>query len=856
MKRIILFLSVVVLPFRLYAFIPEIKSYGSKDFNSNPICYDIARDHISGNIYFATEYSLIEYDGARWNNLNISSAVFACKFSNDGRLYVGGENEIGYFDKSGGKFNYISITKKQFRNFGRIKKIEVKANEVFFYTKDEVFCYYSKTGLLSSAKNSFNSDTHLIPAELFKNNRDKIFISCKIKNGCYAIGTKKEGIYIFTPDLQLKYHLTVEDGLLSNAITNLYEDQSGDLWVATHKGVSVIKLGLPYVYLEENQEIDGMGYCSLQMDTQIYLGTSNGLFITNLPLDRKQKITRIQNITNKVHCLYQDGPNIICCTETGLFVKKAGAAFFKVKGSDNIAWTVVRSATSADHFLVGTIDGIYLLTKAAGNYELGTKLSGFEESSRNILMIDRHLWVLHGLKGLYHLALNQNSTQVTSCVNVNTIMNVAPNYFHDLCRLQNNYFVSSYGGTYEIQGQKIVRSERFAAIADKIHRLRAVNDSIAFYKKMQKPVLIQFRSGVFQPLYDLSDMPVRLAGSAENICQLQHDYLIGTEEGFALFSGNNISYKIFPPLISAAVIHAKRDTSIYNFEKPVILSANENNISFQYSLPDYRNFSNKTFETSLQKENNAALTDLITADFKEYTNLAPGQYVFMVRIWQNNQWFTSQKIHFEIMAPWYMTIYAYCIYVFLACIIIVVLQKWFKASVKNIEQKLYLEKQEDIKQLQMLREKDILQQQLEKKEDELAFIAINYVQQKQALEKIRDKMNDTVLKFPENQKKDIQQIPQLLDELIAEETVGNWQDFQMHYDKANNNFFAKLKALDPDIDESTLLLCSYIIVNKNNQEIGELLHLAKESIAKRKYRLKKKWNLDEKTDLRAFLKSL
>ena len=99
MKLVLLFFLVLI-SVEVQAFLPKIKSYGSKDFNTNPTCYDIARDAKSGKMYFATAYQLIEFDGINYKQLSVPSTIFVCQFDNNGKMYVGGENEIGYFENT------------------------------------------------------------------------------------------------------------------------------------------------------------------------------------------------------------------------------------------------------------------------------------------------------------------------------------------------------------------------------------------------------------------------------------------------------------------------------------------------------------------------------------------------------------------------------------------------------------------------------------------------------------------------------------------------------------------------------------------------------------------------------------
>jgi len=434
-------------------------------------------------------------------------------------------------------------------------------------------------------------------------------------------------------------------------------------------------------------------------------------------------------------------------------------------------------------------------------------------------------------------------------------MNFAPNYFHDLVSLGNHNFVSSYDGVYEIKGNSIFLSNKMNYIKAKTHRLRKINDSLAFYKKDQKPVIVKYKHGQFYPLLDISNMPVKLAGSTESITLIGQDYLIGTEEGFAYYSNKIKDGKIFPPKINSVCLLEHPDSNVLGLE-PIIFTANQNNLSFHYCLPDFGSVSEQVFETVLQQKGQVAIVSSTTAPFKEYTNLSFGKYIFYVRIRRNGKVYQSTPLNFEIKVPWYLTTFAFLLYCLLFIILGVIIFKIFKWRLNKIKHKLEVEKAAEIREINILREKEALEQTLARKQEELAFISINYVQKKISLSKVSDKIIDLLSASTFAPEKGLIKVKTLMNEFIKEENQDNWHDFEMHYDKANDNFFAKLKAFDPDIDESNLLLCSYILLNKNNQEIADLMFLAKESIAKRKYRLKKKWNLDDKTDLRLFLKAL
>ena len=85
---------------------------------------------------------------------------------------------------------------------------------------------------------------------------------------------------------------------------------------------------------------------------------------------------------------------------------------------------------------------------------------------------------------------------------------------------------------------------------------------------------------------------------------------------------------------------------------------------------------------------------------------------------------------------------------------------------------------------------------------------------------------------------------------------SNWENFQVHFDQKNDNFFQKLKKIDSKLNESYLLFCSYVKMGKSNKEIAELMNISVAAVEKRKYRLKKKWCINSETSFTDHIRSL
>ncbi len=91
----------------------------------------------NGLIYFGNQEGIIEYDGVRWRHLPAPSAfIFHLIAAADGRLWAGGEDEIGYYEPdASGTQTYHSLAAKlpeSMRPWGRDRGLVVHGDDIFF----------------------------------------------------------------------------------------------------------------------------------------------------------------------------------------------------------------------------------------------------------------------------------------------------------------------------------------------------------------------------------------------------------------------------------------------------------------------------------------------------------------------------------------------------------------------------------------------------------------------------------------------------------------------------------------------------------------------------------------------------
>jgi len=85
---------------------------------------------------------------------------------------------------------------------------------------------------------------------------------------------------------------------------------------------------------------------------------------------------------------------------------------------------------------------------------------------------------------------------------------------------------------------------------------------------------------------------------------------------------------------------------------------------------------------------------------------------------------------------------------------------------------------------------------------------------------------------------------------------NSWHDFKTAFESIESEFFTKLTKINPKLTSLDLKHCAYIRMNLDNYEVSKILNVEMKSLQMTRYRLKKKLNLNEKTQLREFILSV
>ena len=450
--------------------IPLKSHFSSEIYNGSIQNWSFDQD-ANGILYVANNEGLIEFDGNEWSKYKVplSTKIRAVRVDHQNRVFVGGQNQLGYFKNTEKGFEFTSLIdnlEPNAQSIAEIWKIIEINKSIYFHTESKLLVYngteirelnlpgylqflfkhknkliaqFYKKGLFELVNGEFKSipETKLLPeiigitesndedfyfskmGVIFKSSKlnkpfkdyskefGSINVVIKLNNGGYAVGTQNNGLIILNSNFTIKHRFTKNNGLSGRTVKSVYEDGFHNLWVALNNGIDYLKMSLPFSLINEEVAIEGTGYAAHKFKDKIYLGTNNGVFTQNLNKSFKYpaKYNLLSGSEGQVWNFSQIDDELILNHNKGASM---------IRGSELIkfhnigSWGFIK--TNMPNMIIGgDYNGLKYFTKQNGKWTYKSNMPKLNESSRIIKFEnDSTLWMTHGSKGAYKLQLDRN----------------------------------------------------------------------------------------------------------------------------------------------------------------------------------------------------------------------------------------------------------------------------------------------------------------------------------------------------------------------------------------------------------------------------------------------------------------
>jgi AraC family transcriptional regulator, chitin signaling transcriptional activator len=685
---------------------------------------------------------------------------------------------------------------------------------------------------------------------------DSSVYSCELlSDGDIAIGTVSNGIFILSKEGKLKHQISQQNGLSNNTVLSLFEDKERNLWLGLDNGINCINLNSPIQSYVDDSGTLGTVYCSQLYKGKLYIGTNQGLFYK--VYQSNDTFHFVEGTKGQVWSLYLYDQTLFCGHDKGTFIIEDGKAqnVFSLTGT----WSFRAVPHHKELILQGNYYGISVLEKTNNQWHFRNKLKGFDYSSKYFeINSNDGIYVSHEYKGVFRLLYDD---QLRSINSFTTYKYPLKGKNSCLIKFNNAIYYSYKEGIFKLDNKtkqfkkdkllsSIFENDLYTSgkmIVDNSNKLWLFSKNHINYYSSNKLNNKLSKSSI--------PIPISLTNSMlgyENITQLSNSiYFFGTTDGYYLLNINNLYYDDYQVFISKIVTNVlDKSVHIDDISNSGVYKHDENNITISFTVPEYNKYINTEYKYILEGFQDK-WTGWHTESSVNFKNLSPGDYVFRLKAkYANSEIKNSVVYSFTILRPWYRTNLAIVCYILLFFIGILIAHIKFTAYHKRQQEKLIEENNlllefkelENEKQIMLLKNQQ-LSEDVDVKNRELAASTMSLNSKNELLSYIQQDLKNTT----ESDSKNIKSVISTISKNINKN--DSWSVFQEAFDNADKGFLKKVKELHPTLTSNDLRLCAYLRLNLSSKEIAPLLNISVRSVEIKRYRLRKRMDLDHEQGL-------
>lgn len=857
MQRFItLFCLVVMACLNVLAGVPFINHYGIEDYGSGHSTWRIAS--YNNWTFFANERALLAFDGISWERhlLNNRSEVRGVAvFPKEHRVYVGGENEYGYFEiGDNGVLNYHCLSDqvdKRFREVGNVWEIYELSGVLYLRCDDYILIMHHKEPYMIESK-------------------DKIFASILVDGVIYV--ATDHGVKMVAGERLLP--ITGGAILDHMRINSMFKYKQGMIVTTSNDGMFYYdgRRVVPFPTAADHLLKEGVICCAAINGDVVALGTiHNGIVLLNLATGEVRNYTEKHGLQNNtvLSISFDVQGNLWAGMDYGIDYVLLNAPYSHLYGK-GLSYGIGYSAQVFHHQLyLGTDRGLFMtpVEQALGGQI--ANLNRINCPSGPAWFLYKHhdeLFCFHD-KGIFSI----NGLQTTPITDVIGAWSCVAQK-----DVNNRLFVGLYSGICVLEKKE----GRWLSLG----RIKGINESGRYFKQTGNHQLTVYNRNLnTAEVYDLDNafsrvvrhhtekkiwddtLEVTPSGSYEmwdasgNIVKLNDKTnLIPCSEGFILYR-TDVKVPSIRTMIHQMTLTTPKDSVVYraNFSciKPApVISFIGNSVRFDYRVLNQQMSKNITYCYRLNGGEWSAPTSSIS---KEYSNLHEGTYTFEVRACGGDQHFEADSITFTILPPWYRTWLARCIYIFVLCCLGLVVYQYARRYVWHKQNLAVEQKTKEMKiEIDQL-EKDKIDLELKHKNQEIANLIISVARKNETLFALKENIRSVAVNLSKTNTVESKRELLLINNSIESSMEGDelLKRFEEQFDLVNNNFMKRLSQKHPDLSANERLMCAYLKMNLSTKEMAPLLNISVRGVETMRYRIRKKFDLGRETNLIDYINS-
>lgn len=681
------------------------------------------------------------------------------------------------------------------------------------------------------------------------------------KRNSYYLGTILNGVYEVDMQGNILNHFNAANSLQNNTVLSLYEDKRNNIWVAMDRGLAYIRYtdGLSYYH-----NIDGNSsavYAATLWNNYLLIGTNQGVYYISKKqindLDMFSSLKFIKGTEGQVWSFLQTGKQLFCCHNSGLLEIHPDFSIQQPYQINTGTFRMLEATINKKEiYIIITYKEVHIIDKKTGKINVIRQITDPICNAE----VDHlgNIWLGTVNRGIYKCRLNEEMDTFRYYTYYGQEENSTLPAHLQVCRSSGRviFLGDSHFYVYSESKDNLQPNPLLNQCFENITHLKRIIpiNSEESWAITNSSVYRFFYDGYIARIkeaYNVETENLSLITSSENICVLNDSLsLVCLDAGFILHNSKHSKQQNTELAIpNLKYIHAGRNINYgyFNPNKNIQIPYEDNTVTIGFSVNDafagnlYIEYIlegiDNTWSQSEQKNN-------ISYDHR----LPQGKYTLRLHSTDGLNNFSADTIvNFEILPPWYRTIWWY-----ITCCLLITLSLFttFWLMKRRLQtQHLKRMKAQEAEHLRLMNKQ--LQNEIEEKNAEL-FVQTSFIIHKNELIlKLKEIVDEICAK---NTQKTLLSFYQKINNLLTNNlnTEDDWKMFLIKFEQKHHNFFRTLKENYPQLTNNDLRLCACLKLNMETKDIASLMNLSVRAVENNRYRLRKKLDLKPTQNLNDF----
>jgi diguanylate cyclase (GGDEF)-like protein len=531
-------------------------------------------------------------------------------------------------------------------------------------------------------------------------NQAAIYGAIWLAGGNIAVATQRDGVFVIDTQGRLVSHLTRANGLATNTIYAMYQDDQRGLWLATGEGITRVDIGSALTAFDDRNGLPGIVLGVARRDGVLYAGSTEGAFRLTTAADGTAAFVPEPALPGKNVSFLKSGDQLLAAGTAGVYAWHADGSVHPIVGAEHAqrTWStqpMLATRRQPDRVFIGFKDGLGEIHRDGQRWVDEGFVGNVREQADSLAEDARgNLWLGLMAGGVGRLALphdwtGPNDPRTPALQRFGTDAGL-PEGTVAVTTVNDQVRFLTRGGIYRFDPA----TRRFAP-DPAFERL--------FPDGPRRVVLAHQLDRHTLWLSTANDREgIKEAGRAlyangrwrwqptplQTLAGVDFNALATDPDGVAWLSSGKGLYRFDPArqpravqplraLLRGVTIRDARALAIDHAPDTVPrLPANDNALRFDFAAPAFTDFAATRYQVRMEGAD-ANWSPWSDATYRDYTNLDSGSYRLVVRA-RNvyGEVSAPATFRFRILAPWYRTWWAWLAWLAAAVAIVIAITRW------------------------------------------------------------------------------------------------------------------------------------------------------------------------------------